>query len=426
MNHIIHNFSELAKTKEREVVLTLIEEALRVIQPSHVIPEVLKLVGDSLTIKNQSYTLSDYNRIFLIGFGKGSAAFSLEVENILGDRLAEGYDIDVESAEFKTIQFSEGTHPLPSEQNYTFTKNLFEKINGWKLTQKDLVLVVVCGGGSAMLVLPNKISLETQIATNKTLLESGADIFEMNTVRKHLSNVKGGGLAAALIPATVATLIFSDVPGNDLSFIASGPTVFDKTTKDDAITLLKKYNITTITPNDLSETPKDESIFAQVQNHIVLSNLVPIHAMEKKAKALGWKTKIFTDTFQHEAHTAGKVLLDATPEHTILLAGGETTVHVSHNHGRGGRNQEVVLGALPYVGDEYIIASFDSDGWDNSPLAGAIGDNKTIERAKKINLDPEIYLKEDDSLDFFNQEQDGIKTGRYPSNVSDLFIVLRV
>lgn len=422
----IKNFDQLATTAERKVVLELIETALSSIQSEMVMEKNFNLVGSSLLIADQTFDLSTFEKVVLLGFGKGSAHISQLVEQALGDKLTEGYCIDVTSAQFKKIQFTLGTHPLPSEANYTFTQMIMQKLS--RLSEKTLVLVVICGGGSAMLVAPHEgVSLEQKIAVNKALLQSGANIIEMNTVRKHLSAVKGGGLARILYPATVASLIFSDVPGNDLAFIASGPTVKDKTFANDAIELVVKYNILekiTVKKTDFSETPKDDKYFARVHNILMLSNRTALSAMNEKAKDLGYETIVLSDKFQGNAKLVGKQLLEQTPQGKILLVAGETTVKVA-GKGRGGRNQALVLAALPYITDQSIIASFDSDGWDFDTLAGALADTQTAQKAQDKHLSVEEYLNDDDSLAFFQQVGDGIDTGRLPSNVADLMIVFK-
>lgn len=424
----IKNFDQLSTTPQRKVVLQLIEEALSSIQSENVINNSVRIEGNNLAVKDRSFDLSNFERIFLIGFGKGSAKNSRLIEEKLGDKLTEGYVIDTNPEEFKKIKFTQGTHPLPSEQNVEFTDNLIKRFKELNLTEKDLILIVVCGGGSAMLVHPYHINLDEKIKVGKALLESGADIIEMNTIRQHLSTVKGGGLAEILYPAHVASLIFSDVPGNNLSYIASGPTVKDATTIDDAVTLLKKYHLLDqlgLKREDFSENPKEEKYFANVSNILVLSNLTALNAMKKKAEELGYKTEIFSDKFQGDARIAGSDLVKQANPESILLVGGETTVKVSGQHGRGGRNQEVVLSAILNIDDKTIISSFDSDGWDNSHFAGAVGDINTINKAKELNLNPQDFLDNDNSLEFFEKIGDGIETGRLPSNVSDLMIVLK-
>lgn len=423
----IKNFESLAKTPQRKIVLELLETAFQSIQPDHVLEHNFVVEQSLLTIADKKFNLDNYNRVFLIGFGKGSAGISRIIEEKLKDTLTEGHVIDTNPETFDKIHFTQGTHPLPSTMNAAFTQALLKRIATLQLTEKDLVLVVICGGGSAMLVAPHNISLDQKIEVNKTLLKSGATISEMNIVRKHLSEVKGGGLAKALTPATVASLIFSDVPGNDLSVIASSPTHIDPTTIEEAKQVISKYNLAKELESvigALHETPKEEAIFANVSNIIVLSNKTALEAMKKKAEELGIQAHIFSDKFQHEARSAGQELINQTNPNSILLAGGETTVHVTGG-GAGGRNQEVVLGTLQNLDEHTIICSFDSDGWDNSKFAGALGDFETKKTAGEVKVDINQYLANNNSLEFFEKTGDGIDTGRLPSNVSDLFVVFK-
>ncbi|HYM65641.1 MAG TPA: DUF4147 domain-containing protein, partial [Candidatus Sulfotelmatobacter sp.] len=356
--------------------------------------------------------------------GKGSARISYFLEQNLGDFLKKGFVIDTESEDFKKIEFVKGTHPLPSEENLDFTSNVLEQMKD--LTEKDLVLVVICGGGSVMFESPN-ISLEKLIEVNQALLHSGATISEMNIIRKHLSKVKGGGLVKLLFPAKIVSLIFSDVPGNDLSVIASGTTVMDKTTVDDSWQVYNKYDLhkLELSENDFAETPKDENFFTTVENILVLSNLTALEAMKKKAEKDGIKAEIFSEKFQSEADLAGKGLIEKTPKNSILLVGGETTVKVMNPDGKGGRNQELVISSLYDIDEDTIIASIDSDGWDNTSVAGAIGDARTLEKAKNLGINPMEFSKENNSFVFFKNVRDAIITDRLPSNVSDLIIVYR-
>ena len=416
----IKNFDQLAATPQRKIVLELIEEALSSIQSENIINNSIKLDRDNFWIKDKNFDLSSFERVFLIGFGKGSAKNSKLIEEKLGDRLTAGHVIDTNPETFNKIHFTQGTHPLPSQTNVDFVNDLLSKFKN--LTEKDLVIVVITGGGSALFESPN-ISFEKLIAINEALLKSGANISEMNTVRKHLSKVKGGGLAKHLYPARVLGVIASDVPGNDLSVISSGPTVKDPTTIEDALSILKKYNIN-VPKDDLIETPKEDKYFEKVSNILILSNLTALETMKKKAQELGFKTEILSDKFQGEARNAGSDLVSKTAPNSILLVGGETTVKVTGS-GQGGRNQEVVLGALGNLDYKTAICSFDSDGWDNSPFAGALGDFKTLEKARELNLNPQEFLDNNNSLEFFQKTGDGIETGRLPSNVSDLMIVMK-
>ncbi len=374
----IKNYSELATTESRKIILNLIEAALESIQPEKVL--------ENFSIPD----LESYENIYLIGFGKGSARISKIIEDKLGEKLTEGYVIDVTAEQFNKIQFTQGTHPLPSQTNIDFTKKVVERFEG-KLSEKDLALVVVCGGGSALFELPT-ISLEELLKLNSELLKSGKTITEMNNERKKVSKVKGGKLSELLSPAKVHGLIFSDVPGNDLSVVSSGPTIIDL-------------------PN--------------VTNTLMLSNKTALSAMKEKADELGIPSQIYFDEIQGEARNVGVELIKMTNPNTILLAAGETTVTVKNPNGKGGRNQELVLGALQIMNEHATIASFDSDGWDNSEFAGGIADFNTLNKSKGISVDPQKFLDENNSFDFFQKIGDGIQTGRLPSNVADLMIVYK-
>jgi len=421
----IKNYDALATSDERKVVLDLIEVAVASIQPELILRKNFSLKGKTLTIQDKVLNIGEYKRIFLIGFGKGSAKIASIIEKTLGDLLTKGYVIDVTSENFSNIDFTLGTHPLPSQANIDFTKNVVDKLSN--LTEKDLVLMVTCGGGSVMFEKPNKLTLDRMIEVNKALLHSGADIHEMNAVRKHLDVVKGGNFAKIVYPTDVFNMIFSDVPGNDLSVIASGPTVRDKTTVEDALAVLAKYNLVEelkLLPSDFVESPKDDKYFEKVKNILMLSNLTALEAMKQKALDLHIPAKIFSDRFQADAAEAGKKLIGEAPPHSVLLTGGETSLKVTGS-GEGGRNQHLVLAALPYISNGTVIASFDSDGWDNTPACGAIADFQTVEKAKSRNLDFKKYLDENDSFAFFKAVGDAILTDRLPTNVSDLMIVLK-
>jgi glycerate-2-kinase len=273
---------------------------------------------------------------------------------------------------------------------------------------------------------PFAIDLEKLIAVNKTLLESGANILEMNTIRKHLSSIKGGGLVKKLNPAKVIGLVFSDVIGNDLSFIASGPTVKDETTIANALEIYDKYDLNLhLEKTDFCETPKEDNLFENTENILMLSNSTALEAMQKKAKNLEIKANIFSDKFSSDALTAFETLIQNVDSSSILLAGGETTLKVNHPEGKGGRNQASILAYLLKLDTKTIIASFDTDGWDNSIAAGAIADVSSLDKAKAKGLHPQEFLQQNNSLVFFKNIGDAIITDKLPSNVSDLFIIYK-
>ncbi|HET9947123.1 MAG TPA: DUF4147 domain-containing protein [Patescibacteria group bacterium] len=421
---VIQNLSSLASSAQRKIVLELVDAAFSAIAPSHIMEKHFDLAEDTLTIQGKPYKLSSYKRIFLVGFGKGSSGICKIVEQKLGDKLTKGWDIDVVDETFHKVSYTKGTHPLPSQENIEYTQTVLKELT--HLTEEDLVLIVICGGGSVLFEAPNSLTLEELTSMNKALLTSGATISEMNVIRKHVSSTKGGGLAKRLFPAHIVSLIFSDVPGNDLSVIASGPTVKDPTTLEEASEIIKKYNLeafTKSTKTPFEETPKEDKYFATVSNILMVSNKTALLAMQEKAKELGYKAFILTDRLQGDAKKIGKVLLSETKPKEILLAAGETTVHVV-GKGTGGRNQALVLATLPYITNE-VIVSFDSDGWDFTTFAGAIGDAQTIAKARELGLDLETFLRDDNSTPFFQKTGDGILTNKLESNVSDLMIVLK-
>lgn len=423
---LISNFDQLATSPERKTVLEVIEAGLASIQPENVMQKNFSLDGNTLKIIHKSYDLTSYDHVYLIGFGKGSAGICKIIENTLAEKLTEGYDIDASEETFQKIRFTLGTHPLPSQANIDYTTQVIERFSN--LTEKDLVLVVICGGGSVMFAHPQNISLDQLTEVNKALLHSGMDIYQMNTIRKHLDSVKGGGLSKMLYPATVASLIFSDVPGNDLSFIASGPTVQDTTSIQDAKNLLSEFKIADKVPvksEDFIETPKDEKYFMNVSDFVILSNVTALDAMKDQALKMGLNVLNSSDRIQGMADDLGKILLEKTKPGHLLLAAGESTVKVKGEGGKGGRNLELVLSALKILPPDTVIASFASDGWDNTEFAGALGDQETFKKARDAALTIDAFIEKSDSFAFFEKVGDGIITGRLPSNVADLMVVFR-
>ncbi len=421
----VKNYQQLATDENRKVVLELVEAAIASIQPDEIFRQNFSIQNGILKIQSKSYNLSDFDHVYLLGYGKGAAGNCKLIEPVIGEKLTGGYVIDVTDEKFSKIEFTLGTHPLPSPQNLEFTKKIIDKLS--HLSQRDLVIMVTCGGGSVMLESPHNLTLDQMIQVNSALLHCGADIREMNAVRKHLDVVKGGGLSQIFYPAKIVNLIFSDVPGNNLSVIASGPTVKDESTLVDAETVIKKYNLNeklgTIETNFI-ESPKEEKYFENVDNILFLSNDTALLAMQKRAEELGQKAIVSTNSFQDDANVAGRSLIEATQAGTILLVGGETSVKVS-GKGKGGRNQQLVLSALSSITQGVVICSFDSDGWDNSEAAGAIGDLETARKAKEAGLDIQKFLEDNNSFAFFESVGDAILTGRLPSNVSDLMVVFK-
>jgi len=370
--------------------------------------------------------LDNFKRVFILGIGKGSALASLSLAKILGGKLTKGIALDVEKSKIKNqkskFKILIGSHPLPSQKNVKATQEIIKLAKN--AGENDLIIAFICGGGSALLC-GSSAELKASKEVFKKLTKAGADISELNTIRKHLSIIKGGGLAKSAYPATLISLIVSDVPANNLSMVASGPTVFDKTTKKEAERVLRKFQIPT--PKfQILETPKEKKYFKNVKNILFVSNRDALSAMAGKAKKLKLKPKIYSDKLKGEAKTILLSLIKAIKSGEISLAAGESTVALkSSKSGKGGRNQEAVLGGIVYAPNpNYVFISFASDGRDNTEAAGAIGDYLTMEKSKKLKLNPKEFLKNHDSFNFFKKTGDLIFADKNSFNVSDLILVL--
>ncbi len=422
--HIIKNFDELTVSQLRMDALNILESGYIAIKTEKVIMSQVRVEDNIIYICEEKIDLSKYERIFFVGIGKCAADAGEVFENILGERITDGIVIDVRGVKLDRIKSIVGTHPFPSRANVEAALSIEKMLED--TTENDLIITIVSGGGSALLCLPNEIKCETLVNITKALMKKGADIKEINTVRKHLSLVQGGQFAKSAYPAKIVSLIFSDVPGNDISTIASGPTVMDKTTKKDTEKILAKYDILTICkfPDcDILETPKDEKYFEKVSNILLLTNENALIAMKEKAQELGYLSTIVDTKIQGEAREVGKKIALDGKVGSCLIYGGETTVTVSGN-GTGGRNQELVLGALACIKKEEVVVAAASDGWDNSPSAGAIGDIKLFEESKRAGLNINEFLNDNNSYEFFREINGSIKIGRVGSNVSDLYFTL--
>ena len=425
----IKNFSKLAVTKERKDALKIAEAGLEAINTQKVILNKIKLQKNSLVIDKKTFSLKSIKSIYVVAIGKCAGEAALALEKILGKKIKAGIALDVKTVKgLKTIKSLAGSHPLPSQKNTDGSTAIINLIKN--LSYNDLVLFVISGGGSTLLCAPRKDTCQEETLIVQKLMDSGATINEINTIRKHLSVARGGFLAKYAFPAKSIALIFSDVIGNDPQFIASGPTAKDTTTIRHALEILNKYKIQKVCAIEdcgLVETPKNDEFFKSVQNLIFVSSEVALKAMSSAAKKLGYKVKICTTCLKGEAQKVGAKIaaeINRSKPKTILLYGGETTVHVKGN-GKGGRNMELVLSALNTIKDNSLILSLASDGIDNTNLAGAIGDTTTIEKAAKLKLKPKKYLVENNSYPFFKKTGDYLLTGKTGSNVSDLVIAIK-
>ncbi|MBI2099010.1 DUF4147 domain-containing protein [Candidatus Uhrbacteria bacterium] len=423
--HIIKNFKSLAKSALRRDALSILEAGIRAANPRNGIARLVKKRGDFIFFGNKKINRKNYDHIYVIGIGKASAAAASELERLLGEDIAGGVVLDVKKVKLRRVKSIAGTHPLPSLVNMRATGEIMALLKN--IDSRDLVIAIISGGGSALLCWPYDIKCNELSAISKVLMKKGATIREINTVRKHLSEIQGGQFARLAYPATVVGLIFSDIPGNDLGLVASGPTVRDATTVTDAAHVLAKYNVLkscSIKGCDLKETPKDPLYFKKVTNMLAGSNLDSVKAMAEEAKKRGWRVRVLSVKMFGEAAKAGKMLADAPKEGEAVIAAGETTVTVK-GKGKGGRNQELALSSLLHLRKGGLVISLASDGIDNSEAAGGIADELTLKSAAKAGINPKRYLTDNDSNSFFKKLRQAIITGPTGANVSDIIVSLR-
>jgi hydroxypyruvate reductase len=422
--------------------------------PLEAVKRQVTLDGKRLRVGGTEYNLADIRHVYVVGCGKAAAPMALALEEIFGERIADGAIVVKygHGAPLTTIQIVEAGHPIPDENGVTGARRIMEIVANAGVA--DLIIFVVSGGGSALLPMPAVgLTLADKQTTTQLLLACGATIGEVNAVRKHLSQLKGGRLAALAQPSRVISLILSDVVGDALEAIASGPTVADTTTFADCLEIIQQYGLASlIAPavlnllergarREFAETPKPSNpIFQNVQNHIVGSNRLALAAAKQKAEALGYDTQIISSTIQGESrmvaqsHTglAKSMLKQNRGVHRpiCLLSGGETTVSV-RGDGLGGRNQEFALAAALALNDtmsgrnDVVILGAGTDGTDGpTDAAGGIVDATTIRRGKSKGLDAEKFLARNDSYHFLKATGDLLITGPTLTNVMDLQIML--
>lgn len=418
MTHIIKNFDELATTDARRTALSIVEAGLDAINTEKVVLANVKLEESKLLIKDLEINLLDYKRIRIVGFGKASCDAAVALHKVLGDRITGGAVIDIKTALCGPVTSLIGTHPHPSPQNVAATRQIVELAND--TVEDDLVLVVVSGGGSALLCWPEAECDQGDLLYTE-FLKVGASISELNVVRKHLSLLKGGGLAKMFYPARIVGLVFCDVPGGDPREVASGPTYKDDTSIETAQDILDKHGLKKL---ELNETPKEDKYFENVSNISLVSNLDALEAMKKKAETLNLSAEILSPKIYDTPEVAIKNFKERAKTTNVILGGGEVKLVVEKGGGSGGRNVQLALAALEEVGEDTFV-SIASDGIDNCEAAGAIADTLSLDHTKKLNLDVADYLTRCDSYNFFKQTGDLIMTGQTGSNVSDLMLWLK-
>lgn len=428
MDSRIQNSATLATSEFRKDALAIVEAGLAAINVGVVLEKRLTIVDGDLNIGGGIYPLKN-RRVYFIGVGKCAFVAAAAIEKILGDALTGGFAIDPSpvTPSLKKITAREGTHPLPTEKNEAATKQMLDFLSGRH--EDDLVIMIISGGGSTLLCSHDaSMTCADESMLFEELTRKGASIQEINTVRRHTSHARGGGLAVAAYPAEVLSFIISDVPGNDIEYISSGPTICDPTTVENARAVLKKYDIPSAATLPLIETPKEAKYFDRVTNILFLSNQDALHEMQVVAAKRGYTTQIGDECFTGEASAVGKTIAE-TLHHvepkTVVLYSGEATVTLGEHPGTGGRNQELALAALPLLTEDELIVSIASDGHDNTDHAGAIADKETRTHALEKNLSPEEYVHEHRSYDFFKSTGDALVTGLTGSNVSDIIIGIK-
>jgi hydroxypyruvate reductase len=437
-------------TELRKAARQIFDAAVHAVDPAAAIHRHMKREGTRLTIGGELLDLTAIRRIVVVGMGKAGASMAGATEEILGERIQRGVVVTKYGHVQPTriIRLHEAGHPVPDEAGIAGAQAILDCVEG--LGPEDLVLVLISGGGSALTPAPVEgISLAEKQALTKALLACGADIREMNMLRKHISRIKGGQLARAAQPALVRTLILSDIVGDPLDAIASGPTVPDPTTYADALGILDKYRIRQEIPASIRthlesgaagkvpETPKPtDPLFGRVKSLMVASNIQALEAAKVEAQRLGLVPMVLSSFIEGEtreiarmhAALALEVRASGNPikPPMCFITGGETTVTLK-GKGKGGRNQEFSLAAaLDITGlSDVVVLSAGTDGTDGpTDAAGAIADGETVKRAIAAGLKPRAALDGNDAYPFFERLGDLIITGPTRTNVMDVRLVL--
>ncbi len=440
----------MSDSKLRSDALTIFEAGIEAANPVEAVARHLRLEGDTLLVSGVPYGLSAVGEVRVVGMGKASAVMAKPLGDLLGDRISRGIIIVKHGHRFplSRIEVVEAGHPVPDEAGLRGTREMIRLLGE---TQADtLVFCLISGGGSALSPAPAEgLTLGDKRGVTRRLLDCGAKIQEINAVRKHLSRIKGGRLAQLAQPSTVVSLILSDVIGDDLDTIASGPTVPDSSTYYDCLRILARYSLSEAIPSavlrhleagargECPETPKaHDPAFQRTQNVIVGSNALAVEASRKKAASLGYNSLVLSSFIEGETREVARVHAaiskeilrtgNPIPRPACIISGGETTVTM-RGSGKGGRNQEFALAAaleiqgLPGV----LILSAGTDGTDGpTDAAGALADGDTVERARLSGSLAETHLENNDSYHFFEPLGDLVVTGPTLTNVMDLRLVL--
>jgi len=433
--------------------VALQQAALAAVEPAAAVRQHVRREGDALIAAERRYDLERYERVFVVGGGKAAVPMAAAIADLLDGRLSAGAVVTKYGHSegvrhpASSVQVLKAGHPVPDENSIRGAQAIAELAR--RATERDLVICLISGGGSALLTLPVPgLGLDGLQALTQALLRSGATINEMNTVRKHCSRVKGGHLAQLATPAHLLTLVLSDVVGDPLDVIASGPSVPDPTTVADALAVLERYG--NPSPGSwkfpqpesfyreiFQETPKPgDPVFERVQHVVVGSNRLAAAAAVEKARQLGFNALLLSTYVEGEAREVAKVAAalakgmrahgDPLPPPACLVWGGETTVTVTGG-GKGGRNQGLALAAALQLSGwpGVLVMALATDGTDGpTDAAGAVVTGETLARARALGLDPRAALEANDSYPFFDALGDLIRTGPTGTNVNDLLFIL--
>ena len=417
--------------------------------PGKLISDLISVKGSILKIGYQEYDLNKFTNIYVIGAGKASASMGHYIEKRVGKRITGGHIITKYGCYVKLryIKVTEAGHPVPDHNSFMAAEKIVRLAD--MADENDLVICLFSGGGSSLLAdIPDNATHEDVQILNDLLVKCGADITKINTVRKHLSRIKGGQLARRISPAEFVTILISDVPGNRADCIASGPTVPDSSTFADALRILEDYHLLNSVPESLldylregldgirEETPKPgDPLFSKSRTFIAGSNRIALQAAKAEAEKSGYNTFILTDQLFGDPEGACawfremvyRYMNDSTIQKPVcLLFGGELTLNVTGN-GEGGRNQHLALTAALRLKDipGITFLSAGTDGNDgNTEMAGAVVDSDTAHDALSMNIDPDLYLGNYDSYNFFKSAGGHIFTGPTFTNVMDIVVIL--
>jgi hydroxypyruvate reductase len=421
--------------------------ALDAVNPYKTIINNVSLQNNVLKVSGgKSFNLKNFRKIFVIGAGKGAFTMASAFEEILGDNISKGLVITKtdHGGYLEHIEVVEGTHPLPSKKNVECAGRIIEIAKS--ADRETLVIFLISGGASALLPAPiDGICLEDKLKVTEILMSCGASIKEINCIRKHLSRVKGGKLLKMLKPATTLSIILSDVVGDSLHTIGSGPLISDPSTLNDAIEICRKFEIENQIPplvraylqqgaeSKVEEAlSEDDSSTNHVSHVLIGTNTIAITAAAEKASELDFNVEILSTTFQGEARelagffgALGRHRINDLKKPLLLLGGGETTVSL-RGTGKGGRNQEFALAMVPLVAQipSSFAAGFATDGTDGpTDAAGAWCDSQSLKSAEQKKLSPAHFLRDNNSYAFFKEMNDLIITGPTGTNVCDIYLL---